>query len=398
MSININLAEIKNSYYYTDIEPDLEAFNQIIRICDDFEKDGGDKLAYALSLRHWNLDEIERLNRYLMQARHKMEEEVKRMERLSDTFNEEFATDHNGLFDSAAVLLGKIRSHTSPLKNILKKFCSRKHPNAKQCHYNNIRPKSVREGSALARNDYQRDLFFDHYPKQVKDLLHELQLFFAAEKRCLTICTKLLNEENEIRKDPVRSKYILDMYRKKSFAKFRNQVLLVSDDVVDAVIELCPAYKKRLSSVSDEVFAQEEFHKHNVADMEHFCLIEMAMARRNNNMEADALALWGNNPETCHNVDLVIENFDSLLPDDFTQKRMGEYLYYFCRWAHPENIKQGVAYFTKRYKGKYRLVKYGSVNAHKDSYSENSISVRNFRNKINKLMNPQEEKLKIFVQ
>ena len=115
MSININLAEIKNSYYYTDIEPDLEAFNQIIRICDGFEKDGGDKLAYALSLRHWNLDEIERLNRYLMQARHKMEEEVKRMERLADTFNEEFATDHNDLFDSAAVLLGKIRSHTSPL-------------------------------------------------------------------------------------------------------------------------------------------------------------------------------------------------------------------------------------------------------------------------------------------
>ena len=398
MNFSINLTEIKNSYYYTDIEPELEVFNQIIRICEDFEKDGGDKLAYALSQRHWDLNEIERLNCYLMQARHKMEEELQRIEKLADTFNEEFATDHNDLFNSAAVLLGKIRSHTSPLKNILKRFCSRKHPNAKQCQYNNIRPKSVREGSALARNNYQRDLFIDHFPKQVKDLLNELQLFFAAEKRCLTICTTLLNEEAEIRKDPVRSKYILDKYRKKSFMKFRNEVLLVSDDVIDAVIELCPAYKKRLSSASDEVFAQEEFHKHNTADMEHFCLIEMAMARRNNNMEADAIAMWGNNPEISRNVDLVIENFDSLLPDDFSQKQMGEYLYYFCRWAHPENIKQGVAYFTKRYKGKYRVVKYGSVNAHKDSYSGNSISVRNFRYRINKLMNPQEEKLKIFAQ
>ena len=121
MKISIDLTEIKNSYYYTDIEPELEVFNQIIRICEDFEKDGGDKLAYALSQRHWDLNEIERLNCYLMQARHKMEEELQRIEKLADTFNEEFATDHNDLFNSAAVLLGKIRSHTSPLKNILKK-------------------------------------------------------------------------------------------------------------------------------------------------------------------------------------------------------------------------------------------------------------------------------------
>lgn len=99
MNFSINLTEIKNSYYYTDIKPNLEAFNQIIRICEDFEKDGGDKLAYALSQRHWDLNEIERMNCYLMQTRHKMKEEVKRIEKIANTFNEEFATDHNKLFD-----------------------------------------------------------------------------------------------------------------------------------------------------------------------------------------------------------------------------------------------------------------------------------------------------------
>lgn len=398
MNNSIDKAEIKKSYYYTDIEPQLDALLQIIQICDDFEKDGGDKLAYALSLRHWDLDEIGRLSLYIMQAQHRMEEGLKRIKILEQSFNEEFATNHNLYFNSADELLHKIRSHTSPLKTILKKFCPRNHPNQKQCKFNNIKPKSVRDKSALARGDYQLDLFPEHYPLQVKELLSYLQLFFAAEKECMKICTAILEEEDEIRKDPIRSKYILDKYRQKTFDKLKNEVRLFTDDVIDTIIELCPAYKKRMGYVSDEVFAQEEFHKHNVADMDDFCRIEMALAKRNNNLDADAVAMCGNNPETCHNIDLIIENFDALLPDDFSQKQMGEYLYYFCKYVHPENIKQGVDYFTKRYKGKYHVVKYRAVNAHKDSYSENSIAVRNFRDRINKLSNPQEENLKIYAQ
>lgn len=387
--------QINNSYYYTDIEPQLEVLQQIIQICEDFEKDGGDKLYYALSLRHWDLEKIESLSLYIMQAQHRMKEGLKRIKILSRTFNEDFATNHNQYFNSADELLHKIRSHTSPLKTILKKFCPPNHPNQKQCKFNNIKPKSVRNESALARGDYQRDLFPEHYPRPVKELLSYLQLFFAAEKECMKICAGILKEEDEIRKDPVRSKYILDKYRQKTFDKLKDQVLLITDDVLDTIMELCPAYKQRLGYVSDETFAQEEFHKHNVADMDHFCLIEMAMAKRNFNMEADALTMWGKDYATWQNVDLVIERFDSLLPEDFTSKRFGEYIYYFCRWAYPYNIKKGVNYFTKRYKGQYRVVKYGSVSAHKNSYDPNSYEVKSFIKNINNLLNSDQNLKKI---
>ena len=398
MNQSINKTKVKNSYYTTDIEPELEALQQIIRICNDFENDGGDKLAYALSMRRWDLDEIEKLSYYILQAQHKMEEELRRVETLSKDFNDEFATNHNSFFNSAAELLSKIRSHTAPLKQILKKFCPRQHPNAKQRQRYNIASKSVRDESALARSDYQLTLFKEHFPKQVKDLLEELQRFFAAEKKCMSICVSILKEEAEIRKDPVRSKYILDRYRKKAFEKLSHVIKLITDDALDTIMELCPAYQQRHNYASDEAFAQEEFHKHNTADMDHFCLIELALAERNDNMDAEALAMWGRNPQTYQNVNLVIENFDTLLPDDFSQRQMGEYLYYFCKWAHPENIKQGVDYFKKRYKGIYRMVKYGSVNAHKNSYSETSIKVKKFRTRINNLLLPEEKKLKIYAQ
>ena len=391
----MNKQEIKNSYYYTDIEPQLEVLQQIIKICDDFEKDGGDKLAYALEMRRWNLEQISHLSDYIMQARHKMEEELKRLKRLGDTFNHEFATDHNGCVESAAELLRRIRSHTSPLKNILKRFCTPKHPNRKQCQRYNIKSKSVMDESALARNDYQRTLFQEYYPQEVKELLNELNLFFAAEKQCMKICTAILKEEAEIRKSPERSKCILDMYRKKAYEKLKNQIMLITDDAIEMLIELSPAYQKYSKFANDEGFAQEEFHRHNTADMDHFCLIEFKQAERNYNMDAESLAMWGRQPDTEQKVKMVIERFDTLLPDDFTSKHMGEYMYYFCRWAHPDNIKQGVAYFTKRYKGQYRVVKYNSVNAHKDTYDPNAREVKNFINNINKMLNS-DQNLKKF--
>lgn len=39
--------------------------------------------------------------------------------------------------------------------------------------------------------------------------------FFKAEKECMDICAEILQEELAIRKDPIKSKCILDKYRQK---------------------------------------------------------------------------------------------------------------------------------------------------------------------------------------
>ena len=40
--------EIRQAYYYTDIEPTLENLHEIIRICEIFIKEGGDRLMWHL--------------------------------------------------------------------------------------------------------------------------------------------------------------------------------------------------------------------------------------------------------------------------------------------------------------------------------------------------------------
>ena len=217
-----NKDEIKLSYYYTDIEPTLDNLHEIIKICETFMKEGGDRLMCAMDMRKWDIDEIERLAVYIVQSRQKMETELNRLRKYKEDFNDMFATDHNNYYNSVADLLSHIRSHTSPLKNLLKKTCSRRHPNKKDCKHYNIKPKSVRKESVLASGSYQKPVFnIDDptTPAQVSGLFHELKKFFADEKECMEICVEVLNEEAEIRKDPVKSKYVLDKYRRKAFEK-----------------------------------------------------------------------------------------------------------------------------------------------------------------------------------
>ncbi len=381
--------EIKQSYYYTDIEPTLDNLHEIIRICETFMKEGGDRLMCAMGMRKWDVDEIERLAVYIVQSRQKMETELIRLKKYKEDFNDMFATDHNNYYNSVAELLSHIRSHTSPLKSLLKKTCSRRHPNKKACRQYSIKPKSVRKESVLVCGSYQKPVFSiddPTTPAQVSGLFAELKNFFADERECMEICVEVLNEEAEIRKDPVKSKYVLDKYRRKAFEKLRGQIMLISDDTISTLKEITPAYQCFKNFATDEAFAQEEFHKHNVTDMDHFCLIELAVSKQDNKLENDELANWGDNPSWVKKIRCVIKHFDELLPKYFTHKMMGKFQYYFCKWALPENISRATTYFIKHYHGKWKVSKYGAVNSHGKDYDQRSDEVKNFQAAIQTLL------------
>lgn len=135
------------AYYHTDIEPTLDRLNQIKDIVSNFEKNGANRLTCALEMKHKDLDEIEKLSEFIAQAREKMEKELERLKKFEPTFNNQFATDHNNYYNSVSEVLRHIRSHLSPLKIILKKFCPRKHPTVQECETYKILPKSVIDAS-----------------------------------------------------------------------------------------------------------------------------------------------------------------------------------------------------------------------------------------------------------
>ena len=136
----------------------------------------------------------------------------------------------------------------------------------------------------------------------------------------MELCTSILTEEMEIRKDPVRSKYLLDIYRRKAYKRMKSLIMLIPKDIVEVLKGINPAYISYQKYASDEGFAQGEYHKHHIADMDQFCVIEHLTSPGNITIEEKAL--WGNNPKTIKKIKYVISHFDELLPSDFRQKNM----------------------------------------------------------------------------
>lgn len=385
----MNKEEIKRAYLRNDFDPVIENLEKVISICDQFKKSGGDRLQYAFEVKSWNLEQVNKLLELIMDARQKMEKELARIKKFETDFISTFATDYNGYFNNVEIVLTRMRSHTSPLKTILKKTCSSKKPRNFELELFNIEPKPVVDASVLATPEYQTsciDIDDPSIPSPIRDLYHELISFFENQKEAFVICMRILKQVEEVKRDPIKSKYYLDNYRQKTWARIKNTVMLISEDTIEMLIKINPIYQRYQTRSSEEAFAQSEYHNVNTAEMDHFCLIEKLVAQKKYGLEKDEIANWGNRPELVKKIKYVSNHFDEVLPSNFGQKSMGKYQYYFCKWALPGNIKACNKYFCKHYHGKWRPSGYAAVNSHSTDYVKRENEISNFREAIKGLL------------
>lgn len=384
--INVSVQQ-RRSYYSKKIAPTLDNLNLIDTVLSQFHIDGEGRLIAALSSRNMDLGEVDRMSIYINEALCKMEREVKCLEKFAKTFNQEFATNHNNHFDTVSRILQKIRSHMAPLKEIMQRFCPRKHPTSQQCAIYDIKSKSVFESSLLGTAPYSPDLFdISSFPPEVKGLFDEMLRFFNAEAKCMQICQEVLQEEKNIREDPQASQGLLDKLRGQIYDVLACTTQFCNKHAVDALKSQNPAYNSRKTYATETSFAQGEFHKHSTDDMTQYFLIELMTSE--GDITIEERSLWGDDTEAISKIRLVIEHFDELVPSVSKEKPIGLYEYIFCQWAtSTKGIKNVLDYFTDHYHGKYKLSKYGAVNKQASKYDKNSEIAKNFHDNINSLFN-----------
>ena len=112
--------------------------------------------------------------------RKKLEEEHKRLLEFAGVFNHRFVTDNNKCFQTALMLLNKLRSGISEVKRIYLMFCPRwNHKNFPKSSINN-QIRSVFDYSIFSIDSIQYSLFeLDEYPPCVQGLYNELSKFFS---------------------------------------------------------------------------------------------------------------------------------------------------------------------------------------------------------------------------
>lgn len=376
---------IEDRYYCDDLDETRETLIALLRISKHFTDYGYDRLMAMLDLRKRSEEEIENLSKYLIEATAKMETEYLRATKYSVTYNEKYATDINGYYSKIHKVFTKVRSHMSPIRNLLKKGRPNKRPSQEDIKRFDISKKELIGSSVMGEASFEYQMFpIEEQPKIVQNLYEIYSRFIDAEGKCMELCIEMLDREEAIGNSEVESNALLEKDRKKWLHQLKDDVLLLNDDIISQLKAINPVYQERQKYASEKAFAPKGFHKFNTVSVRHYFLID-AYECLKSKYEMCELAIWGKQHDVIDKVRKVVSEFDNLLPEYFKKSMMGQYIYFFCHWASNGEVKEVYNYFAHHYQGKYKIVGYAAVNNHCKTFNGNSVEYKRFINGINYL-------------
>lgn len=380
------IKRIRTSYYENEFKKTDETIDSIMAITTEFKNGGSQRLLGALCIKNYDLDEIARLDQFLCEARQKMENEYRVALKKTQSYNSEYATNTNGYYGIVGKAFSHFNSHMVALRDLFIKFRSTKHPNQRDCEIYKIEPHELIASSALGQAAIEYPMFpIDDQADEIQDLYKDLVGFFNTLDKGLALCKKMNEEEERIARSRFESYAILRKCKNDAHKRLKNQVLLITRDVIETLKVTTPSYLQRMNYASEEDFAPCGFHKHNIADMDHYVLITDYEEMEKFGFTQQETVLW-TDIKTRSIVRSAAHNFDRLLPNKFDADRMmGKYMYYFCRWSKPDNIKAAWEYFTQTYQGDYKVVAYNSVQHHSKNFDENAVDWKYFLKSIEEL-------------
>ena len=355
--------------YSTTIYDPKQGMETILTSMSKFDKD---RFLYALKYKHYDQNKLELMAQQVADYRKKLEEEHKRLFEFAGVFNHRFVTDNNKCFQTALMLLNKLRSGISEVKRIYLMFCPRwNRKNFPKSSINN-QIRSVFDYSIFSIDSIQYSLFeLDEYPPCVQGLYNELSKFFSQLNLSLLLCISVLEDEERIRKDQKYCNFLYEEFKEKVIKEMMDVIMLLPMEAEIFQEEHNPAIASLKKYSCTEAWASHGFHNFSKKDVRNLVIKEVQEAEKNGNISKEQIALFGNNSERIAKIDNIILHFDDLMPDGFKREKLNaETIAMFMRWCGVTKEKHFIAYFNKVYKRnpsrQYETVKEGAVNTAKN--------------------------------
>lgn len=347
---------------WTDIENSKEGLLLIIQALKHYEKDGEVRFIEGIQRRGFTEAKIQQLICIVRERLNMTRRELIRLSEVALTYNKLWATDDNNCFRNADVLFRKIRSTLKGTKILYKKFTPicRKNVPGRDFH------PSVFVKSTLAYAECGRDMYgLDSYPDSVVTLYAEMGAYFANVAAVLLICHQELTKEAMISKDADLCLQLLNEQCKTIVTDMKDVISMISKDVASQD-ELVKKSKKK-GSLKD--FAQEGFHKYNIASVTRYATsraVENGAEFGLNDIEA---LYFVNNPEKGRKAKEIMTNFDLYAVKGRGRLMDTTPIAEFVCWTGL-GIAKGYQYFSSTYQGNYDLPQKKSVWARFDSYKK----------------------------
>lgn len=348
--------------HWTDIEKSKEGILQILEVIKNYEKDGEVRFIAGIQNRHFSEYKIQQLICIVRERLNMTRRELLRLSEIALTYNKLWATDDNNCFRDAEKLFRKIRSTLKGTKIIYKRFtpiCRKNVPDK------DFRP-SVFVKSTLAYAECGRDLYgLESYPDSVSTLYAEMGAYFTNVISVLVICHQELAKEAMISKDADQCLQLLNEQCKSIVGDMKDVIGMLSKEAASND-ELLEKSKKKGSL---KIFAQEGFHKYNIAKITRYATsraVENGAAFGLDDIES---LYFVHNPEKGRKAKEIMKNFDIYADKGRGKKMDTTAIAEFICWTEL-GMAKGYSYFVSTYKGQYDLPQRKSVWARFDFYKK----------------------------
>jgi len=381
--------------YSTIVQRDETGFRMIYEAAQEFEELN---VLEAIVKCKFSKKKVEQTLNLVREYQLRLNNESMDLVEFSETFIEEYATDHNECFRITEKLVRRIGTTITGSMKIFRKFCPV------------VRRKLDGSGNIVPTLDYSRLTFrqfhgqffgVEVYTELVKTLLHELSTFFYHLVTVLKVCKDMIRQEEEVMGNYERLKEI--------FEKSCDEVLRCVNDVFDTfghikLISEEEMEERRKNARPMKEWLAKDYHSHDKKWMKQQAIIYRLVSGRQYGLDDEASNLWAHNPEWGRKICDIIPILDTLhIPFKHSKKakakgKKGTYdareMVYFVKYSGVSRMSEDGKtiineaaerqfyenYLKKKYNGDYLLPSWQAV-CHERRYMYNEkVSMQEMAN------------------
>ena len=354
--------------YSTIVERDDKALMEIIGALEQFEQE---RFIAGIQARHYSKFQIEQTLDMVRVYQSRMNMEARSLTKFSETFIQQFATDNNKCFETAARYFNRIRSTLSALKKVFQKTCPRSMvqlPGGAQ--------PSVFERSPLSYGAYVTDMYgLASYDEVVNQLYNELETLMTSATNVLALCHQMIENEKMIREDVEQ----LKMIYQESCQSLMSSVREYADFMgVSGQLPETELNKRKEKARSMNEFLKKEYHNVPKQEFKKFVWLEAVRQGRNDGLTEEETYLWTDDHTKVMEVRRAIERFDDLDVQGQQGKLDSTIIVYFLKWCgvEPKKERRLYQYFCDSYKGRYQPLVWSAVSKTRKELRESKIADR----------------------
>ncbi len=339
--------------YTTIVEKDEAGLEELIDAVSQFEED---RFLEGLRMRRYTQYDIQQATLRVREYQSKMNREVLALDRFSTTFIQEYATDNNRCFETAARLFNRIRSTISASRRVFRRTCPIVR---RQSSVGNTG--SIWQRSVLSFGGCTRDLFgISSYDEAVQVLYEDLRTFFITVVSTLVLCRKMIMQEMAVRED---GGLCLSIYRE-SREKAMSGIRELAKEFVGVQLSANELAQRRSKAQSMAEFAKRNYHRFERTEFRQFLLYEAIQEGRNDGLTDVESALWPDDHARALAARAALQKFDSLDAEGQRGKLDSRAMVEFLKWCGVGKEREKrlyEEYVCTTYGGRLRLLGWGSI-------------------------------------